>query len=157
MRDQPLGPDATGVGWVYEYALVDRTGSNDLSQLRSIQDWFLKFRAANRTRGCRGGNHWRHGAAVPGGGRSGRIAGLSGFPGTNSHAIQRGNREVGGSVIEMGEAEYMVRATGYLTSIEDLQDIPLGHERKRYTRELAGCRRNSHGAAAAPGYCRTER
>lgn len=121
-----LGPDATGVGWVYEYALVDRSGSLDLAQLRSIQDWFLKFELQT----------------VPGVAEVATIGGMvqqyqvvlnpSALQAYNlslaqvRNAIKRANQEVGGSVVEMGEAEYMVRATGYLTSIEDLQKIPLG-------------------------------
>jgi Cu(I)/Ag(I) efflux system membrane protein CusA/SilA len=120
-----LGPDATGVGWIYEYALVDRTGKNDLAQLRSIQDWFLKFELQT----------------VPGVAEVATVGGmvqqyqvvidpdaLQAYNFSLAHvrnAIKRGNREVGGSVIEMGEAEYMVRATGYLTSIADLEQIPL--------------------------------
>jgi Cu(I)/Ag(I) efflux system membrane protein CusA/SilA len=120
-----LGPDATGVGWVYEYALVDRTGSKDLAQLRAIQDWFLKFELQT----------------VPGVSEVATIGGmvqqyqvvinpdaLQAYKLSLAQvrsAIKRGNQEVGGSVIEMGEAEYMVRATGYLTSIADLQKIPL--------------------------------
>ena len=121
-----LGPDATGVGWVYEYALVDRTGGHDLAQLRSIQDWFLKFELQT----------------VPGVSEVATIGGMvqqyqvvidpDALQAYNlslaqvRNAIKRGNQEVGGSVVEMGEAEYMVRATGYLTSISDLQKIPLG-------------------------------
>lgn len=121
-----LGPDATGVGWVYEYALVDRTGGHDLSQLRSIQDWFLKFELQT----------------VPGVSEVATIGGMvqqyqvvidpDALQAYNlslaqvRNAIKRGNQEVGGSVVEIGEAEYMVRATGYLTSISDLQKIPLG-------------------------------
>jgi len=121
-----LGPDATGVGWVYEYALVDRTGQHDLAQLRSIQDWFLKFELQT----------------VPGVAEVATIGGMVrqyqvvvkpdalrayNLPLSKIRtAIQRGNREVGGSVLEMGEAEYMVRATGYLKSIEDIGAIPLG-------------------------------
>ncbi len=121
-----LGPDATGVGWVYEYALVDRTGKHDLSQLRSIQDWFLKYELQT----------------VPGVSEVATIGGMVrqyqvvvkpdalrayNLPLSKIRtAIQRGNQEVGGSVIEMGEAEYMVRATGYLKSVEDLGAIPLG-------------------------------
>ena len=121
-----LGPDATGVGWVYEYALVDRTGGHDLAQLRSIQDWFLKFELQT----------------VPGVSEVATIGGMvqqyqvvinpDALQAYNfslaqvRSAIKRGNQEVGGSVIEMGEAEYMVRASGYLTSIADLQKIPLG-------------------------------
>ncbi len=121
-----LGPDATGVGWVYEYALVDRTGQHDLSELRSIQDWFLKFELQT----------------VPGVAEVATIGGmvrqyqvvldpdkLRAFDLTLAHvknAIRAGNQETGGSVIEMGEAEYMVRASGYLKSLDDLAAIPLG-------------------------------
>ena len=121
-----LGPDATGVGWIYEYALQDRTGKHDLAQLRSIQDWFLKFELQT----------------VPGVAEVATVGGmvkqyqvvvnpdaLRAYGISLSKvrtAIQRGNREVGGSVIEMGEAEYMIRATGYIESMEDLRAIPLG-------------------------------
>jgi len=120
-----LGPDATGVGWVYEYALQDRTGKHDLSQLRSVQDWFLKYELQT----------------VPGVAEVATIGGMVkqyqvvvnpdalrayGLPLSKVRsAIQRGNQEVGGSVIEMGEGEYMIRATGYLKSIADLGAIPL--------------------------------
>ncbi|NCF73646.1 MAG: CusA/CzcA family heavy metal efflux RND transporter [Gammaproteobacteria bacterium] len=121
-----LGPDATGVGWVYEYALVDRTGQNDLAQLRSLQDWFLKYELQT----------------VPGVAEVATIGGMVrqyqvvvdpdklrafGIPLSKlKMAIQRGNQETGGSVIEMGEAEYMVRASGYLQGIDDISDVPLG-------------------------------
>jgi len=121
-----LGPDATGVGWVYEYALVDRTGGQDLSQLRSIQDWFLKYELQT----------------VPGVSEVVTIGGMVkqyqvvldpdslrayGLPLAKvKKAIQRGNQEVGGSVIEMAEAEYMIRATGYVDELEDLRLIPVG-------------------------------
>ena len=121
-----LGPDATAVGWVYEYALVDRSGGHDLSQLRSIQDWFLKFELQT----------------VPGVAEVATIGGMvqqyqvvldpDALRAYNvslaqvRNAIQSGNREMGGSVVEMGEAEYMVRSTGYLASIADLEKIPLG-------------------------------
>jgi len=121
-----LGPDATGVGWVYEYALVDHSGKHDLSQLRSIQDWFLKFELQT----------------VPGVSEVATVGGMVkqyqvvvdpdrlrsyGIPLARvREAIQRGNQEVGGSVIEMAEAEYMVRATGYIKGLEQLREIPLG-------------------------------
>ena len=121
-----LGPDATGVGWVYLYALVDKTGQHDLSQLRSIQDWFLKYELQT----------------VPGVSEVSVLGGmvkqyqvvinpdkLRAFGIPLSHiqmAIKKGNQEIGASVIEMAEAEYMVRATGYLKSVEDLENIPLG-------------------------------
>ena len=121
-----LGPDATGVGWVYLYALVDRTGKHDLSQLRSLQDWFLKYELQT----------------VPGVSEVSALGGmvkqyqvkvnpekLRAFSIPLSHiqmAIQRGNQEVGASVVEMAEAEYMVRASGYIQGIDDLANIPLG-------------------------------
>jgi Cu(I)/Ag(I) efflux system membrane protein CusA/SilA len=125
-----LGPDATGVGWIYEYALKDTSGKHDLAQLRSIQDWFLKYELQT----------------VPGVAEVATVGGMVkqyqvvvnpdalrayGLPLSKIRsAIQKGNREVGGSVIEMGEAEYMIRATGYLKSVEDLGAIPLGMNAK---------------------------
>jgi Cu(I)/Ag(I) efflux system membrane protein CusA/SilA len=121
-----LGPDATGVGWIYEYALVDRSGGHDLAQLRSIQDWFLKYELQT-VEGV------AEVATVGGMVRQYQVvldpAALRAYRLPMSRvrqAIQRGNQEVGGSVIEMAEAEYMVRATGYLQSVEDLAAIPLG-------------------------------
>ncbi len=121
-----LGPDATGVGWVYEYALLDRSGQHDLAQLRSLQDWFLKYELQTV-----------HGVAevatIGGMVRQYQVVvdpdklSAFGIPLAKlKMAIQQGNQETGGSVIEMGEAEYMVRASGYLKSVEDLSDIPLG-------------------------------
>ena len=121
-----LGPDATGVGWVYLYALVDRSGQHDISQLRSLQDWFLKYELQT----------------VPGVSEVSALGGMVkqyqvkvnpeklrafGIPlSLIQMAIQRGNQEVGASVVEMAEAEYMVRASGYIQSIDDLANIPLG-------------------------------
>jgi Cu(I)/Ag(I) efflux system membrane protein CusA/SilA len=121
-----LGPDATGVGWVFEYALADRSGQNDISQLRGLQDWFLKYELQT----------------VPGVSEVATVGGMVkqyqvvvdpdrlrayGIPLASVRtAIQRGNQEVGGSVIEMAEAEYMVRATGYIQGLEELRQIPLG-------------------------------
>ncbi|AUD78830.1 MULTISPECIES: efflux RND transporter permease subunit [Kangiella] len=121
-----LGPDATGVGWVYLYALVDRTGKHDISQLRSLQDWFLKYELQT----------------VPGVSEVSALGGmvkqyqvkvhpdkLRAFNIPLSHiqmSIQRGNQEVGASVVEMAEAEYMVRASGYIQGRKDLANIPLG-------------------------------
>ena len=121
-----LGPDATGVGWVYEYALKDTTGKTDLSQLRSLQDWFLKYELQT----------------VPG---VSEVATLGGMVKQYQvvldpdrlraysiplhkvrMAIKNANQEVGGSVIEMAEAEYMIRATGYIKGINDLSRIPVG-------------------------------
>ena len=121
-----LGPDATGVGWVYEYALVDRSGQHDIAELRSLQDWFLKYELQT----------------VPGVSEVATIGGmvkqyqvvvdpdhLRSFNMTMPHirqAIQDANAETGGSVIEMGEAEYMIRATGYLEGVDTLEQVPLG-------------------------------
>ena len=120
-----LGPDATGVGWIYEYALVDKTGRHDLAQLRSIQDWFLRFELK----------------AVPGVAEVASIGGmvkqyqvvvdpqkLASYgvtAGDVSDALKRANQEVGGGVVEMAEAEYIVRATGYLKTFDDFRAVPI--------------------------------
>jgi Cu(I)/Ag(I) efflux system membrane protein CusA/SilA len=120
-----LGPDATGVGWIYQYALIDRTGGHDLAQLRTLQDWFLKFELQT----------------VPGVSEVATIGGmvkqyqvvvdpnkLRAYDLSLSRiraAIEAANRETGGSVIEMGEAEYMVRSTGYVDELADLAAAPL--------------------------------
>ena len=120
-----LGPDATGVGWIYEYALVDRSGRHDLAQLRSIQDWFLRYELKT----------------LPGVAEVASIGGmvkeyqvqvdpvkLAAYGITFSQAvdaIRHANAEAGGSVLEMGEAEYMVRASGYLRTLDDFRAIPL--------------------------------
>ncbi len=121
-----LGPDATGVGWIYLYALTDKTGKHDISQLRSLQDWFLKYELQT----------------VPGVSEVAVLGGMVkqyqvkidpdklrafGIPlSLISTAIKQGNQEIGASVIEMAEAEYMVRVTGYLENKEDIGNIPLG-------------------------------
>jgi Cu(I)/Ag(I) efflux system membrane protein CusA/SilA len=120
-----LGPDATGVGWVYEYALVDKTGAHDLSQLRGLQDWFLRYELKT----------------LPGVAEVASIGGmvkqyqvvleptrLAAYGVTHAQAvaaIQQANQEAGGSVLELGEAEYMVRASGYLKTLDDFRAIPL--------------------------------
>ncbi|MBT2152181.1 efflux RND transporter permease subunit [Pseudoalteromonas tetraodonis] len=121
-----LGPDATGVGWVYLYALTDTTGKHDISQLRSLQDWFLKFELQT----------------VPGVSEVASVGGMVkqyqvnvqpdklrayGIPlSLIQTAIKQGNQEMGASVVEMAEAEYMVTSTGYVKSVADLEAIPLG-------------------------------
>ncbi|SQD79502.1 efflux RND transporter permease subunit [Moritella yayanosii] len=120
-----LGPDATGVGWVYSYALTDTSGNHDLSQLRSIQDWFLKYELQTvpgvSEVATVGGMVKQYQVIVdPNKLRSYQIP-LS----LITKAIKDGNQEAGASVIEMGEAEYMVRANGYISSIDDLKNIPL--------------------------------
>ena len=120
-----LGPDATGVGWVYEYALVDRTGQHDLSQLRSIQDWFLKYELQTVSGVSEvatiGGMVKQYQVVIDP--DKLRAYGIS--LDQVRKAIQNANQEVGGSVIEMAEAEYMVRSGGYIKSLEDLESIPL--------------------------------
>ncbi|MDX8388489.1 MAG: CusA/CzcA family heavy metal efflux RND transporter [Ghiorsea sp.] len=120
-----LGPDATGVGWVYEYALVDKTGNHDLAQLRSIQDWYLRY-PLQTVEGVS------------------EVASIGGYVkqyqvelnpdallayniplAKIKHAIQRSNNDVGGRLVEMGETEYMVRGLGYIKSIQDLETIPV--------------------------------
>ncbi len=121
-----LGPDATGVGWVYEYALVDRTGKNDLAQLRSLQDWFLKYELQTVSGVSEvvtlGGMVKQYQVVLD----PNRLRAYNLPIAKIKMAIKRANQETGGSVIEMGEAEYMVRATGYIDSLQDLRDIPLG-------------------------------
>jgi len=120
-----LGPDATGVGWVYQYALVDRTGERDLGELRSLQDWFLKFELQTvdgvSEVASIGGMVRQYQVVVDPDKLRAYDIPLS----TVRDAIQRGNMETGGRVIEMAEAEYMIRATGYVDSIADLERIPL--------------------------------
>jgi len=121
-----LGPDATGVGWVYLYALTDKTGQHDLSQLRSLQDWFLKYELQT-VKGVSevtalGGMVKQYQVQVD----PDRLRAF-GIPlSLIQTAIKQGNQEIGASVVEMAEAEYMVRATGYLKGVEDLENIPLG-------------------------------
>ncbi|WP_372920672.1 efflux RND transporter permease subunit [Roseovarius sp.] len=120
-----LGPDATGVGWIYQYVLVDRTGGHDLSQLRALQDWFLKFELQT-VEGVSevatiGGMVKQYQVVVD----PDKLRAFDITLASLRAAIGAANRESGGSVIEMAEAEYMVRATGYLDSIEDLSGIPL--------------------------------
>jgi Cu(I)/Ag(I) efflux system membrane protein CusA/SilA len=121
-----LGPDATGVGWIYEYALVDRSGQHDLAKLRSIQDWYLRYPLQT----------------VPGVAEVASVGGFVkqyqvevdpnvlqayGIPLSKvKQAIQRSNQDVGGRVVEMAETEYMVRGLGYIHGIEDLKEIPVG-------------------------------
>ena len=120
-----LGPDATGVGWVYSYALTDPTGQHDLAQLRSLQDWFLKFELQT----------------VPGVAEVATVGGMVrqyqivvdpeklrayGIPLSKlTAAVRAANQEVGGSVIELAEAEYMIRTRGYIRGLEDIETIPI--------------------------------
>ena len=120
-----LGPDATGVGWIYEYALVDRGGTQDVSQLRALQDWFLKYELKTVP-------NVAEVASVGGMVRQYQIVldpdklAAYGIPHTRVvEAVQKANQEAGGSVLELGEAEYMVRASGYLQSLDDFRKVPL--------------------------------
>ena len=120
-----LGPDATGVGWVYQYALVDRTGRSDLSQLRALQDWFLKYELKTVP-------NVAEVASVGGMVRQYQIVldpvRLRAYNIPHAKvitAVQNANQESGGSVLELGEAEYMVRVAGYLQSLDDFRRIPL--------------------------------
>jgi Cu(I)/Ag(I) efflux system membrane protein CusA/SilA len=120
-----LGPDATGVGWIYQYALVDRSGRLDLGELRAIQDWFLKFELKSVA-------NVAEVASVGGMVRQYQIQldperlRAYGIPHTRViAAVQAANRETGGSIIELAEAEYMVRSSGYLKTLEDFRAVPL--------------------------------
>ncbi|QNO25579.1 efflux RND transporter permease subunit [Sphingopyxis sp. OPL5] len=120
-----LGPDATGVGWIYEYALVDKSGRHDLAELRSLQDWFLRFELKS----------------VPGVAEVASIGGMVrqyqiivdpqklaayGVTATDvSDALKRANQESGGGTLELAEAEYIVRASGYLKSLDDFRSVPI--------------------------------
>jgi len=120
-----LGPDATGVGWVYQYALVDRSGRHDLAELRSLQDWFLKYELQT-VEGVSevasiGGMVRQYQVVVDPDKLRAHDISLSRV----RQAIQNGNMETGGRVIEMAEAEYMVRATGYIDSLADIEEIPI--------------------------------
>ena len=125
-----LGPDATGVGWVFEYALVDKTGKNDLAELRTIQDWYLRYELQT----------------VPG---VSEVASIGGYVkqyqvevdpnklisyniplNTISRAIKRSNNDVGGKLLEMSETEYMVRGLGYIKGVDDIKKIPVGVDDK---------------------------
>jgi len=120
-----LGPDATGVGWIYEYALVDKSGRHDLAELRSLQDWFLRFELKS----------------VPGVAEVASIGGMVrqyqiivdpqklaafGVTATDvADALKRANQESGGGSLELAEAEYIVRASGYLKSLDDFRAVPI--------------------------------
>ena len=120
-----LGPDATGVGWIYQYALIDRTGQMDTSQLRALQDWFLKFELKSVPNVAEvasvGGMVRQYQVLLD----PDKLAAYR-IPHTRVvDAIRRANQESGGSVLELGEAEYMVRASGYLQTLDDFRKVPL--------------------------------
>ena len=121
-----LGPDATGVGWIYEYALVDRTGQHDLSQLRSLQDWYLRYPLQTVDGVAEvasvGGYVKQYQVEVDPNALLRFNIPLSKV----RMAIKMSNRDVGGRLVEMAETEYMVRGLGYVRSIDDLNSIPVG-------------------------------
>ena len=120
-----LGPDATGVGWIYTYALVDRSGQMDAGQLRALQDWFLKYElktVLNVSEVASVGGFVKQYQVVL---DPDKLAAY-GIPHTRViEALQKANQEGGGSVLELGEAEYVVRASGYLQGLEDFRKVPL--------------------------------
>jgi Cu(I)/Ag(I) efflux system membrane protein CusA/SilA len=121
-----IGPDATGVGWIYQYALVDRSGRHDLAQLRALQDWFLRFELKTVPNVAEvatvGGFNKQYQVVLD----PQRLQALRVTPERVTQAVRRANAETGASVVELGEAEYMVRARGYLRSLEDFRVIPVG-------------------------------
>ena len=154
---QQLGPDATGVGWIYQYVLIDRSGNHDLAELRTLQDWFLKYELQT-VEGVSevatiGGMVKQYQVVVD----PNKLRAFDLTLAQIRDAIQGANRETGGSVIEMGEAEFMVRSTGYVDelsdlasaplivndrgaaiTLEDIADIRLGHELRRGVGEFDG-------------------
>ena len=120
-----LGPDATGVGWIYEYALVDKTGRHDLSELRALQDWFLKYELKTLPNVAEvatiGGMVKQYQVVLD----PDRLRAYNIPHGKVIAAIRNANQETGGSVLELGEAEYMVRSGGYLKSLDDFRSIPI--------------------------------
>ena len=121
-----LGPDATGVGWIYEYALVDKTGHLDLAQLRSLQDWYMRYPLQTVDGVAEvasiGGFVKQYQVEVD----PDALAAFNIPLSKVKHAIARSNNDVGGRLIEMGETEYMVRGLGYIHSIADLEITPIG-------------------------------
>ncbi|ANC03651.1 cation transporter [Pseudomonas putida] len=120
-----LGPDATGVGWIYQYALVDRSGGHDLAQLRSLQDWFLRFELKTLPDVAEvasiGGMVKQYQVVLD----PLRMASLGITQDEVAQAIGKANQETGGGVLEQAEAEFMVRASGYLKTLDDFRAIPL--------------------------------
>jgi Cu(I)/Ag(I) efflux system membrane protein CusA/SilA len=121
-----LGPDGTGVGWIYEYAIVDHSGHFDISQLRALQDWFLKYELKSVPNVAEvaslGGLVKQYQVVLD----PDRMRGLGLTIDKVKSAIRASNNETGGSVLELGEAEYAVRATGYLKSLDDFRSVPVG-------------------------------
>jgi copper/silver efflux system protein len=120
-----LGPDATGVGWIYEYALIDRSGTHDLGQLRALQDWFLKYELKTvpdvAEVASLGGMVQQYQVALD----PLKLASYGVTQRRVIEALQGANQEVGGSVLELAETDFMVRASGYLKTLDDFRTIPL--------------------------------
>ncbi len=120
-----LGPDATGVGWIYQYALVDRTGGHDLAQLRSLQDWFLKYELKSLPNVAEvatvGGMVKQYQVVLD----PAKMAAYRVPQSRVVEAIRAANQESGGSVLDLAETEYMVRASGYLASLDDFRQVVL--------------------------------
>ncbi|MCU1753270.1 efflux RND transporter permease subunit [Pseudomonas helleri] len=120
-----LGPDATGVGWIYQYSLVDRSGKHDLAQLRALQDWFLKFELKTLPNVAEvatvGGMVKQYQVQLD----PLKMAALGITQAEVTEAIGKANQETGGAVLTMAESEFMVRASGYLKTLEDFRAIPL--------------------------------
>ncbi len=120
-----LGPDATGVGWIYQYALIDRTGAHDLAQLRELQDWFLKLELKTLPDVAEvatiGGMVKQYQVVL----NPVKMIALGITHEEVRAAVNAGNQETGGAVLTLGEAELMVRSNGYLRSIDDFRAIPL--------------------------------
>ncbi|MHC8377282.1 efflux RND transporter permease subunit [Pseudomonas sp. MDT1-16] len=120
-----LGPDATGVGWIYQYALVDRSGGHDLAQLRALQDWFLKFELKTLPNVAEvatvGGMVKQYQVQLD----PLKLANLGITQAAVTEAIGKANQETGGALLEMAETEFMVRASGYLKTLNDFRAIPL--------------------------------
>lgn len=120
-----LGPDATGVGWVYEYALVDKTGQHDLGQLRALNDWFLKFELKSvpdvSEVASIGGMVRQYQVVLD----PDKLRAYGITQGAVAEALSKANQESGGSVVEMAESEYMVRSSGYLHTLDDFRNVVL--------------------------------
>ena len=124
-----LGPDASGVGWVFQYALIDQTGKYDLAQLRSLQDWYLRYQIASvegvAEVASLGGFVRQYQVNID----PNRLAAYRLSPKTVVDAVRMGNNEVGGRSIELSGAEYMIRGRGYIRSVKDIEAIAVGGDR----------------------------
>ncbi|ERU30849.1 hypothetical protein Q092_06176 [Pseudomonas aeruginosa CF77] len=120
-----LGPDATGVGWIYQYALVDRSGQHDLAQLRALQDWFLKYELKSLPNVAEvatlGGMVKQYQVLLD----PQKLVAYGVTQQEVEAALKSANQETGGAILELAEREYMVRASGYLESLADFRNVPL--------------------------------